>query len=134
MLLREGDVLYEAYTNDDGKVIVAEWHLRTVRNRKGTYTRTETTYGYITQKVDGVTWVKTGHGARATWSWAERTPAYYRKKFRMDAGPGKDFAKSKRQALRLALRKFEGYVTEDPTDEWHVKSRDALKRALSRAK
>jgi hypothetical protein len=89
-----GTVYYEAWADPDtGKVSIDTCVLRTLRGR----------YGYLITKNE-FTWVKTGHGTRATWGWSKKLDPFWRTRFRIEEGIPRLYARSKSQAVRVALR------------------------------
>lgn len=89
-----GTVYFYAWACPEaGKVEIAPSVLRTIRGR----------HGYLIERNEW-TWVKTGHGARATWGWADRVDPLWRTRFRIEEGVPERYARSKSQAVRVALR------------------------------
>ena len=130
-MFNKGDIFYEAITNDDGQVMLEEWHLRSIMTKDGVE------YGYLTNKVEHITWIKTGIGKKATWNWAKNIPREYHKRFRISEGVPETFAKSYIRALRLAVELYTGWVSRiDEKDknesEWEIKSLKALQRRLAK--
>lgn len=121
--MRPGDVYYSATADDDGKVSIDTWVLRTLRGK----------HGYLTLKIDGTTWMKSGFGARATWGWASSIPRWCRTKFRLEKGVPAEYARSTSQAVRIELRRLEQYggPLYDDESEWLAKGIPALKRRLA---
>ena len=126
MVFRKNDIFYDAGSDDNGKAFVNEWHLRSIMTRSDGHT-----YGYLIHKIELVTWVKTGKGSKATWGWDPIIPYWCRKKFRIDQNVPDGFAKSRTQALRLAIKQYEAWAAEDD-DDWAAKSLKGLRSLLTR--
>lgn len=122
--LKVDSVYYDAWVDDDGKVIINTCILRTIRGK----------YGYLVVK-NRWTWVKEGFGDRATWGWAKRIDEVYRTRFRLSEGLPEEYARSPSQAIRARLRKIKRLEAEFPeTDpemiEYDRISQIALNRRL----
>jgi hypothetical protein len=90
--MKVGDLYYDASIDDEtGKIEIDEHVLRTIRGR----------HGYLTLKAS-FTWGKRSskHG---DFGWLDPIPDWCRNRFRLEEGPPKRFARSKTQALRVAL-------------------------------
>lgn len=125
--MNPGDIYYEASRDHEtGKVEIDEHVLRTIRGK----------YGYLVLKAS-FTWGKRS-GKTGDYGWLDPIPAWCRQKFRLESGPPKLYARSKSQALRLALADERQSIAEgfgEATSEKIVKTLEAwIKREMTRKK
>jgi hypothetical protein len=105
--MKVGDVYYDAgYDEEAGKIDIGEYVLRTIRGN----------WGYLVQKED-FTWGKRS-GKTGDYGWLDPIPAWCRHKFLVRNGAPKRFARSKAQAMRIALAKERETVAQGYAEEW----------------
>lgn len=99
--MKTGDLYFEASVDDEtSKVEIDEWVLRTIRGK----------HGYLIMKKSW-TWGKRSR-TNGDWGWLDPIPDWCRVKFSLDKGLPDRYARSKSQAVRVALADEKSNIAE----------------------